>query len=623
VINGIDDLLAGYGPDRSLDLFGKAEPPPSQNHPTTQARDLAELTKDLELIHTPQNEGFARVPIDDQRQETLVLRSSVFRQWLTRCFYQAHGKPPNAQALQDVIALLEARARFEGREAPLWVRVAPYENRIYIDLCNSAHEAVEISADGWRIVSDSPVYFRRAKGMLALPSPVRGGSLSLLRQFINVGHDQNWILCASWLVAALRPRGPYPVLILQGEQGSAKSTMAKLLRRIVDPYVALVRTPPRDERDLVIAADNSWVLAYDNLSGMPHWLSDSFCRLATGGGFSTRRLYTDSEEQIFEAMRPVILNGIDHLPERADLAERALVLTLPSISEADRKDEDDLYAEFEAALPGILGALFDAVGIALKRRSSIRLANKPRMADFAAWATAAEPGLGLPEGAFMNAYLGNRAEAVQETVEGDPVGAAICTLMDSLEPPIWEGTCKDLLPELLRFVNDAEKTSRDWPRTPRALSSRLRRLATFLREVGIVIEFGARSGRGRPLRLTRKHLHSTVTSVTTGRDCQAPAVDQLVIGGGNGDGRFREVTVEEQSTKQSSPPNSVSKLLKSEEHGRTVTEVTEVTIVRGDIPDGRYSTSERKDLCRKCGAVEWIWNGTAWECPHCGEEARA
>jgi hypothetical protein len=181
------------------------------------------------------------------------------------------------------------------------------------------------------------------------------------------------------------------------------------------------------------------------------------------------------------------------------------------------------------------------------------------MADFAAWATAAELGLGLPEGAFMTAYLGNRAEAVHETVESDPIGATISTLMESLDGRTWEGTCKDLLSELQRLVTDSVKTSRDWPRTPRALSSRLRRLATFLREVGIIIEFGARSGKGRPLTLSRKHLHSTVNSVTTAIGCQTTTVDQQVIDGGEGDGRFGEVTVDKRSTEQSSPRNSGEK----------------------------------------------------------------
>jgi hypothetical protein len=156
--------------------------------------------------------------------------------------------------------------------------------------------------------------------MQPLPRPVLGGSIALLRKFINVGSDDNWMLCLAWLVAALRPTGPYPILVLQGEQGSAKSTMGKLLRRLLDPVVAPVRTPPRSDRDLLIAAVNSWVIAYDNLSGIQHWLSDALCRLATGGGFSTRELYTDSDEVIFDAMRPVILNGIDHDRQRRELS---------------------------------------------------------------------------------------------------------------------------------------------------------------------------------------------------------------------------------------------------------------------------------------------------------------
>jgi hypothetical protein len=187
--------------------------------------------------------------------------------------------------------------------------------------------------------------------------------------------------------------------------------MEKILRRIVDPSVALVRTPPRDERDLLIAVNNSWVIAYDNLSGIPHWLSDSLCRLATGGGFSTRELYTNSEEVFFEATRPVILNGIDQLGERADLADRALVLNLPRIADSDRRDEARLYAEFERSLPKILGAFLTAVSAALGRIGQTTLKRTPRMADFELWATAAERGLGFTDGAFMETYEGNRVSS--------------------------------------------------------------------------------------------------------------------------------------------------------------------------------------------------------------------
>ena len=112
------------------------------------------------------------------------------------------------------------------------------------------------------------------------------------------------MLLAAWLVAAFRPHGPYPILVLHGEQGSAKSTTARVLRALLDPNTAPLRGEPRDLRDVMIAASNGWIISFDNLSRIPHWLSDALCRLATGGGFSTRELYTDSEEVLFDAQRP-------------------------------------------------------------------------------------------------------------------------------------------------------------------------------------------------------------------------------------------------------------------------------------------------------------------------------
>jgi len=495
LINGVDDLLAEAGPERVLELFQDAQVP-SEGNRESQAQFLGGLADEAELFHTLQGDGYARISVNGHR-EIWMIRSTWFRQWLIRRFYESRRKPPGSQALQDAIGLLEARSRYEGSEVPLHVRVAGRDKTVYIDLCDAEWRAVEITPDGWRILADPPVHFRRAKGMLPLPCPQSDGSIESLRGLINVGTDSNWILCASWIVAAFRPTGPYPILILQGEQGSAKSTMEKILRRIVDPSVALVRTPPRDERDLLIAANNSWVIAYDNLSGIPHWLSDSLCRLATGGGFSTRELYTDSEEIFFEAMRPVLLNGIDQLAERADLADRALVLNLPRISDSARRDEAHLYAEFELSLPRILGAIFTATSVALSRIEQVNLVRKPRMADFALWAAAAEPALGFAEGSFMETYDGNRAEAVQDLLESDPIAGSICSLLGALEGEHWEGSCKELLARVETYVSEGTKRSRAWPHSPRGLSGRLRRLATVMRESGIEIAFGPRGTNGQ------------------------------------------------------------------------------------------------------------------------------
>jgi hypothetical protein len=284
----------------------------------------------------------------------------------------------------------------------------------------------------------------------------------MLRRLINIGDDKNWVLLLSWLVAAFRPHGPYPVLIFQGEQGSAKSTTAKLLRRLIDPASAPLRTPPREERDLLIAANNSWVVAYDSLSGIPQWLSDALCRLATGGGFSTRELYTDTEDVILDLTRPVILNGIDHLAERPDLADRAIILQLPRIEEEARRDEAQLYAEYERDRPQILGALFTVVSAALACLPEVRLSRKPWMADFALCATAAEKGLGLESGAFMSAYSANRAESVRETLESDPVSTPILVLFEHATSE-WSGTAGDLMKRLEGEIEDCVKKSPAWP----------------------------------------------------------------------------------------------------------------------------------------------------------------
>src|SRR5262245_64966627 len=113
-----------------------------------------------------------------------------------------------------------------------------------------------------------------------------------------------------------------------GEQGSAKSTFATILRSLVDPNTAPLRSFPREDRDLFIAASNGWIVGYDNVSRVPPWLSDALCRLATGGGFSTRKLYTDDEEQLFNAQRPTILNGIEDFIDRPDLDSGTIVLKL-------------------------------------------------------------------------------------------------------------------------------------------------------------------------------------------------------------------------------------------------------------------------------------------------------
>jgi hypothetical protein len=162
------------------------------------------------------------------------------------------------------------------------------------------------------------VRFRRPAGMLALPLPVRGGAIEALAPLMNLSDRNDFVLVVAWLLAALRAGGPYPLFALSGEQGSAKTVLSKLLRALIDPSVAPVRALPREDRELFIAANNGHVLAFDNPTSLPTWLSDTLCRLTSGGAFAVRQLYTDQDEVLFAAARPVILNARGrHYPPRS------------------------------------------------------------------------------------------------------------------------------------------------------------------------------------------------------------------------------------------------------------------------------------------------------------------
>lgn len=419
----------------------------------SQATLAANTAANWELWHTPAKDAYATFPVGEH-VETWAVRSKMFKRFLARQFFEEQGKAMNGESLNAAVNLIEAQALFDGDEQAVHVRVAEHDGKFYLDLCNRDWQMVEISSTGWQVIGESPVKFRRSAGMLPLPKPEPEGSFEMLRAFMNV-NDATWPLVVAWLVAALRPRGPYPVLALFAEQGSGKSTAGRLLRNLVDPNSAPLRAEPRDGRDLMIAANNSWCLAYDNLSRVPPWLSDAFCRLSTGGGFATRELYTDQDEGIFDSQRPVLLTSIEEVATRSDLLDRCVIIWLPAIPERSRRPEAEMSELFEELRPRILGALLNAVVGAMKNLHSVKPDDLPRMADFALWVTAAEQALGWPKGTFMSAYAGNRASANDVALEASPVARPLIEMLD--EQGEWVGTSSDLLEPLEARVGDQVK----------------------------------------------------------------------------------------------------------------------------------------------------------------------
>jgi hypothetical protein len=445
-----------------------------------------------ELFHTATDTAFADLLINGQRQ-TWPIRSKRFRAWLRRCYYQQTGEALSAKAVRSALDLLEARAQFDAPERMIHVRVAEHAGHIYLDLADEGWRAVEIGSGGWRVIGSPPVRFSRPAGMLPLPAPERGGSIEALVPLLNLVSRTDLVLVVMWLLATLRSRGPYPVLAISGEQGSAKTVLSKLLKALIDPNAAPVRALAREERELMIAANHSYLLAFDNLSDLPAWLSDTLCRLASGGSFAARQLYTDDDEVLFQAARPILLNGIEDVICRPDLADRAIFLALSTISEKQRRPEQELWREFETARPGILGALLDAAAHGLRELPHIRCEKLPRMADFALWAIACETAF-WPAGTFLRAYDANRRAAIESVIDKDPVASCVREIMASRRT--WTGTASDLLRAAADLAGggSTSRRSADWPRNPRALAGRLRRAQSFLRALGIEMTF-SREGR--------------------------------------------------------------------------------------------------------------------------------
>jgi len=332
-----------------------------------------------------------------------------------------------------------------------------------------------------------------------LPEPVRDGGhgIEWLRGFLNITDDDAWRLVIGYLLGCFS-KGPYPVLVLNGEQGSAKSTAGRVLRALVDPARTPDRSAPRDERDLIIAANNGHVVAFDNLSGLRDWQSDGLARLATGAGFGTRELYTDAEETLFWAAKPIILNGITDLAVRSDLLDRSLLITLPRIPDDRRQTEARFWATFQAAAPAILAALLDAVSASLGGHRRVTLRRLPRMADFAVWVIAAERAIGWSDGSFLAAYTRNRASGHELALDSASIVPPLLRL-----PVEWSGTAGELLEQLLPLGGEKVIKREDWPAHPRALSGQLRRLAPDLRSIGVEVTFPTRTGQRRPITITR------------------------------------------------------------------------------------------------------------------------
>ena len=351
--------------------------------------------------------------------------------------------------------------------------------------------------DQWKVVERSPVLFRRTALTGALPMPERGGTLAELRDVLNVTNE-SWPLIVGWLVAALIPNIPHPVLLLSGLQGTGKSFAARVLVLLFDPSPAPLRSEPRNMDDWQVAASGSWAVCLDNLSGIPPWVADAICRAATGDGLVKRKNYSDSDLTILSFRRVVLLTTIDAGALRGDLGERLLLVDLEPIPEAGRRTEKELDALFAERQPRLFGSLLDALAAVLAKLPDVHPARLPRMADFGHVLAAAEAA-GVIYGAF-DQFRAVQGRIAAEVLDADPFGTALVEFVH-VRRSEWHGTATALLAALLG--GKTEKLPHGWPKM-NGVKGRLMRLTPALAAQGVsVLIPPSRTNKGRVFKLER------------------------------------------------------------------------------------------------------------------------
>jgi hypothetical protein len=431
-----------------------------------------------ELFHDQNKDVFAK---DRKTGEVRGLGSRQFRDCLQAGFYIDTGKSPRDQSIREALGTLAGLGRFQGEFLPIHLRTAGADGEYFLDLAApGSSRAVRIRPGVWEIVDSPSVMFVRPESMQPLPDPVAGGSIDALWRVANIPLGSR-LLALAWLVECLRPDTPYPVAELLGEQGSGKSGTQTALRGLFDPNACNLRGAPKSVEDIFVSAGACPVLSYENVSHLPAPMQDALCVLATGGGYAKRKLYSDSEESIISVKRPIILNGISACVTAQDLVDRTITIETPIITE--RLEVTELWREYDAERPRLLGALLDIAAQALELLPTMHIPadDRPRLVEFARLGMAVAAATGNKPDDFMLEFNASRQESLSRTIDSSPVAAAVVDMVEA-RPQGMTASAKEILLSLEQY----RPTGCDsWPKSAKGLGDALRRAAPALRQISI------------------------------------------------------------------------------------------------------------------------------------------
>lgn len=431
------------------------------------------------LFHDQYNTAF--IAPGGNGSEIMRINSADFKAWLSGKIWKDYNDAATPATITNVVQTLSGVALYEKRQKELSVRTS-FDGKILWYDCGGA--VLEIDTNGWSINEKPPVKFRRYSHQKDQVLPEDGGSIHDLVPFVNLKDNDDILLFLVFTVSAFIPGFPHPILVLHGPQGAGKSTPMRIIKELVDPSTIQGVAAPKELGQFAQVANHHSVLMFDNLSGMPTWLSDALARASTGDGFSKRALYTDDDDIVFRIQKVIMLNGINQVITKADLLDRSILLSVKRIETSQRIPEDEFWRNFNELRPTILGSIFNVISKAIKIYPTVQLEELPRMADFAKWGYAISEAMGCKGSDFVTAYSKNIDKQNEEAIEASPVAQAVIEFMS--DKPEWSDTAANLLQQLNRIstFNDL-KSSILWPKDPQWLSKRLNEIEPNLQSRSI------------------------------------------------------------------------------------------------------------------------------------------
>lgn len=448
---------------------------------------------------------------------------------LTKLLYAHEEKAPTNDGLIGARRVLDMLAHDSGDVRELHTRAAFHEGGVFYELAPG--RVVRVDEKGWNLDPDPPVYFRAVKNLQPLPNPARGGQLEDVTEWVNLKTDRDRRLFLAYVTLATLPHIPRPILQTTGVMGSGKTTASRLVKRLLDPTGNEAVTI--DRRDFLQKAAHCYILMLDNQNSLPEWFQDTLCRLVTGESDSKRVLYTDEEDLVWSMQRAVLLNGINPPSDRGDVQDRALPIELERLDNRKRLPEDDFWMQFSLKHPELLGAVFDALAGALRERHTVKLAERPRLADWGLYAAALYESQGWGVGTFSEDWKGVEETQQQGTLDGSIVAQAVILYMKDKDR-IELSAAKLHAALQVRGSDDLDlKDDKTWPKTGRTLWKKIREVTPLLEAHGIRAFRKNDNRAGRPI-----VLDTDFTDPDPGRDLTDDNADDNCAADDNADDNF-------------------------------------------------------------------------------------